>query len=135
MQERLVEGEGAGEEAMLEMAMTKPEEVWTEEEQELYTTTIAAKKRKNARDRERKLEKKAMLEMVMSKLEEDRTEEEQTTMAAKKRKNEGDPLRTKGEDYRARKNARRRARKLEKTAMLEMVMSKSEEDRTEEFRS
>jgi hypothetical protein len=91
--------------------------------------------RKNARERERKLEKKAMLEMVMSKLEEDRTEEEQTTMAAKKRKNEGDPLRTKGEDYRARKNARRRARKLEKTAMLEMVMSKSEEDRTEEFRS
>ena len=77
MQERLVEGEGAGEEAMLEMAMTKPEEVWTEEEQELYTTTIAAKKRKNARDRERKLEKKAMLEMVMSKLEEDRIEEEQ----------------------------------------------------------
>jgi hypothetical protein len=114
--------------AMLKMIMSKPEEDRIEEEQELYTTTIAAKKRKNARDRERKLEKKAMLEMIMSKPEEDRIKEEQgiawieeeqelytTTIAAKKRK-----------------NARDRERKLEKKAMLEMVMSKREEDRIEE---
>jgi hypothetical protein len=46
-----------------------------------------------------------------------------TTIVAKKRKNEGDQLRKEWK------------RVLEKKAMLEMIMSKPEEDRTEEFQS
>ena len=88
-----------------------------EEEARLCKNVDERRACKNARERERKLEKMAMLEieMVMSKPEEDRTEEEQelymTTIAVKKRKNEGDRLH------------KERERALEKKAMLEMVMS------------
>ncbi len=79
------------EEEKAETIKMKTQEELHKEEVRLWCEIVDERRaRKNARSRERELEKKAMLEMIMSKPEEDWTEEEQelymTTIVAKKRK-------------------------------------------------
>jgi hypothetical protein len=70
-------GECGKEEEKVKTIKTKTMEELHKEEARLCEIVDEHRTRKNARSRERELEKKAMHEMIMSKPEEDLTEEEQ----------------------------------------------------------